>query len=230
MLSEEKVRLLEKHLPFWEKLSDLQRKTIIDKSNTYHYEKDTYIHNGESECAGTIFIVNGTLRTSIVSEEGREITLYRLYKNDICVLSASCVLKCITFDVSVVAETDCDVIQIGQGVYNRLMSENIYVECHAYRVATERFSDVMWAMQQILFTSFDKRLAAFLLDESDKLNSPSIKLTHEQIAKYMGSAREVVSRMLKYFSQEGLISYGRGQVRIISKDGLQQILDGNRDN
>ena len=79
-------------------------------------------------------------------------------------------------------------------------------------------------MQQILFMSLDKRLAIFLLDEASKLGSDTIKLTHEQIAKYMGSAREVVSRMLKYFVSEGMISSSRsGGIKLLDKARLRKL-------
>ena len=151
-------------------------------------------------------------------------TLYRLSKGDICILSAACVLKSITFDVCIEAENDCDVIQIASSAISLLSSENIYMECFIYKLAAERFSDVMWTMQDILFTSFDKRLAAFLLDETEKAHSDTLKMTHEQIAKYMGSAREVVSRMLKYFANEGYVSLFRGGIRIINKEKLRALL------
>ena len=82
----------------------------------------------------------------------------------------------------------------------------------------------MWVMQQILFMSMDKRLAVFLLDETAKNGTDTVKLTHEQIAKYMGSAREVVSRMLKYFAAEGLVSVSRGGIRLIDKSRLRDLV------
>lgn len=91
------------------------------------------------------------------------------------------------------AEEDSDVLLIGAPFFAQLAEHNIYVECFSYKVATERFSDVMWAMQQILFMSMDKRLAVFLWDELSKTEGDVVHLTHEQTAKYMGSAREVVT-------------------------------------
>ena len=80
-------------------------------------------------------------------------------------------------------------------------------------------------MQQILFMSMDKRLAIFLLDELAKTGSDTVKLTHEQIAKYIGSAREVVSRMLKYFSSEGLITSSRSEgIKIVDKKRLRALV------
>ena len=98
------------------------------------------------------------------------------------------------------------------------------VKIFSLEAALGRFSDVMWVMQQILFMSMDKRLAIFLLDEIAKNGDATVKLTHEQIAKYMGSAREVVSRMLKYFSVEGIIAVSRGEgIRILDKDRLRAL-------
>ena len=168
--------------------------------------------------------LKGCLRTYIVSDEGKEVTLYRLNANDVCILSAACVLDCIDFDVLVEAQTKCQIIQISPAVFLQLFSQNIHVELFSYKLATERFSDVMWAMQQILFISFDKRLATFLLDESNRNNSLDIKMTHEQIAQNLNSAREVVSRMLNYFAKEGYVNLSRGQIHIIDKRSLSSLI------
>lgn len=224
MLNQEETDLLSRTLPFWKQLTNVQKELLISNARTMHYKKGQSLLAEQNECLGLLFIKSGILRTYITSEEGREITLYRLEDQDICILSAACVLKTIDFDVFIDAETDSDVIQIGSPIYSRVMAENVYVELFSYKLATERFSDVMWAMQQILFISFDKRLAAFLLEETDRCKCDSIRMTHEQIAKYTGSAREVVSRMLKYFSEEGYITLARGGITIIDKKGLKAIL------
>lgn len=103
------------------------------------------------------------------------------------------------------------------------MQENIYLEAITYKLATQRLCTVTWAMQQIIFTSFDKRLAEFLLNESDATNSNEINMTHEQIAKLMGTAREVVTRMLKYFSTENYVHLTRGKVTILDKNALKKL-------
>ena len=160
----------------------------------------------------------------MLSEDGREVTLYRLSEGDACVMSASCILNSITFEVVIDAETDTEVLLLNIGTFSRLNNDNIYVENFAYRNTVERFSDVMWAMEQILFMSFDKRLATFLIDEASKNRSNDINLTHEQIAKYMGSAREVVSRMLKNFELQGMLKISRGLIQIIDKEKLREII------
>ena len=215
--------LFSRYFPFWEKLGEDEKKALCIQTSFAEYDKGENIHGNTGNCTGAILVKSGILRAYMLSEEGKEITLYRLYPGDICMLSASCVMQSITFDVFVDAEVKSEVYIINSGGFAKLMEENVYVENFALKTATERFSEVMWAMQQILFMSFDRRLAVFLLDELAKEGGDDIKLTQEQIAKYMGSAREVVSRMLKYFSTEGLVEVARGGVKVLDKPRLKII-------
>lgn len=224
MLSQEDLSLLRTKLPFWEKLTEAQKNLLLAHTKNAHFKKEQTVYCGEHECIGILLVKRGCIRIYITSEEGREVTLYRLESGDICILSASCVMQAIDFDVSVDAVEDCEVIQISSFAFAQLSSENVYVELFSYKTAAERFSDVMWAMQQILFTSFDKRLAAFLIDETAKLGSDEIHMTHEQIAKYLGSAREVVSRMLKYFAAEGYVELSRKTISVVDQKGLRALL------
>ncbi len=224
MLQPEDFDFLQKSLPFWDRLSAFQKELLSREARINRFAQGQTIHSSENECAGVLLIKNGFLRTYIISDEGREITLYRLDPGDICILSASCVLQSICFDVFVDAETDCEIIRIGSPLFSRLSSENVYVELFSYQLAAERFSDVMWTLQQILFISFDKRLASYLLEEAARSGSPLIRTTHERIARNMGSAREVVSRMLNYFSKEGLVSLSRGGIIIKDPKRLRSLI------
>ena len=192
--------------PFWSKISENERTYICQNSAVQTYRKGTNIHDS-SECSGVIFVHSGCIRVYIMSDEGKDITLYRLHKGDMCMLSASCVLKTITFDVFIDAEEDSECFVISGPAFAKLSEQNPEIKIFSLETAVSRFSDVMWVMQQILFMSVDKRLAIFLSDELSRTGSDIIPLTHEQIAKYIGSAREVVSRMLKYFAMRELLRY-----------------------
>lgn len=224
MLSSENLKILSDTLPFWNMLSQNQKDILTAGASELHYDKNTNVHSAESECVGMLLVISGSLRVYMLSEEGREITLYRIHAGEYCILSAACVLKSITFDVFIDTVDASDMIQISSAAIGAVMSQNIHAECQTYKMAAERFSDVMWAMQQILFMSFDTRLAIFLLDEAASSGSDEIKMTHEQIARLMGSAREVVTRMLKYFSSEGYVELSRGMVKIIDKNGLKKLV------
>ncbi len=177
------------------------------------------IHNADTDCIGVVFLVSGSLRVYIMSDEGKEVTIYRILPGEVCILTASCILTEITFDVYVDAEEDCEAIVLNSDATLELIENNIYVENFTNKIKAQRLSDVMWTMQQILFYSFDKRLAIFLYDEYVK-NGEAIHYSHMEIAKYLGSAREVVSRMLKYFENEGILKVSRKEIEIIDKKKL----------
>lgn len=216
-------RYFQTHLPIWEHLTHSEKDRLMAASSEEAYEKGTCVHNGDDLCIGVIAVRSGQLRTYMLSEDGRDITLFRIGPGEVCILSASCVLDAITFDVCIDAEEDTRAILIDSATYQEMAQENIYMKCYAYEIAANRFSDVMWAMEQILFMSMDRRLALFLHEESVKANSLTLHLTHEQIARLVGSAREVVSRMLKYFEQEGVVQLGRGEVSILSMNRLKAL-------
>ncbi len=224
MLSKYDLEYIPRVLTFWDKLSEAQKKLIINNISLVHYDKGSRIHSGDNDCIGVLLIKKGELRIYILSDEGKEVTLYRLRDGEICILSASCILDNITFDVHVDAEVDSEVLLIDSYYYQQLCKQNIYAENFTDKLVIDSFSDVMWAMEQILFMSFDKRLAIFLSDEITRNQSDTIELTHEQIAKYIGSAREVVSRMLKYFVQEGIVELSRGGVRVVDKKKLKALI------
>ena len=208
--------------PFWEEIPDADRDYICQNSMSVAYPKGAGVHDG-NECSGVIFVCSGSLRLSMMSDEGKDITLYRLHKGDMCMLSASCVLQSITFDVFINAEEDSQCYVISGPAYAAVSERNPSIKIFSLEAAVSRFSDVMWVMQQILFMSMDKRLAIFLADESARTGKDTITLTHEQIARYMGSAREVVSRMLKYFANEGIVEVSRKGVHILDKKRLRKL-------
>ncbi|NLT58402.1 MAG: Crp/Fnr family transcriptional regulator [Clostridiales bacterium] len=207
-------------LEFWPKLSEEERAHYLRNTTLMRYRAGQNIHGNAEECLGVLLVRSGGLRTYLLSEEGREVTLYRLFPGDVCVLAASCILENIDFEVHIDAEADSEVFLTSPAAYAVLQRQNLYVENFTYKVAADRFSDVMWAMQQILFMSFDRRLATFLIDELVRNGGDTVYLTHEQIARYLGSAREVVSRMVKYFALEGLVEPLRGGIRVLDRAGL----------
>lgn len=214
---------IEKHLKslnFWSKLSDDEKNQLVKSTAPKNYEKGNFIHSGSVRCTGVVYVINGSARVYMISEDGREITLYRIGAGEYCVLSASCVLEAITFDVFVQAEEKTQALIISPKAFSSITENNLYAQNFALSTAVERFSDVMWAMQQVLFMRMDKRLAIYLYDKSVETNSLKINTTHGEIASDIGSSREVVSRMLKYFANEGLVKTARGLIEILDKKGL----------
>ena len=177
------------------------------------------------DCLGLLLIRSGQLRVYTLSSEGREITLYRLFDHDICLFSASCVMPNIQFDVIIEAEKDAEMWVLPSCLFKDLMEESAVVANYANQLISSRFSDVMWLMEQIMWKSFDKRLASFLLEESILEGTNALKITHEKIANHMGTAREVVTRMLRYFQGEGMVKLTRGTVELLAKDRLEDLAE-----
>ena len=138
-------------LPFWSSLAEHEMETLRRSAFVRHYKKGAFVHSSDNECLGMLLILSGEIRTYLLSDEGREVTLFRLYPGELCVLSASCVISQITFDTQMTAGMDTDVLIIPANVIAALKEKNLYVRCFLYELATKRFSDVMWAMQQIMF-------------------------------------------------------------------------------
>lgn len=224
MIENNELAFIKSHLGFWDQLNSTEKTIIENNIIKLKYDKGHNLHSADSECLGVLLIISGELRVYILSEDGREVTLYRLYPGDTCILSASCILNNITFDVHINAEMATNVYLLNIGAFSNLTNQNIYVENFALKNTVDKFSDVMLALEKILFMSLDKRLAVFLLGEITRSNSSKINLTQEQIAKYIGSAREVISRMLKTFQSQGILEQSRGLIHIIDKEKLKELI------
>jgi CRP/FNR family transcriptional regulator len=219
----ENYNILKEILPFWNKLTNEQKNSLAENTAFAKYAKKSNIVSDTCIGTGAIYVKSGMLRAYLLSEEGREVTLYRMTSGDFCVLSSACASDDMPFDIFFDAETDAEIYIIGSQSYSRVRSENVYADNFSLKVAMSRFAEVIWALEQILFMSFDKRLAIFLIDELAHRGGDTVYMTHDQIAKHMGSAREVVTRMLKYFSSEGLVKLSRGGVTVINKDRLRRL-------
>lgn len=212
----------EQYFPFWNKLKEEDKKYLCDNSSVEYFDKEQSVHNNIG-CSGLYIVKSGKLRLYMLSTEGKEITLYRLSPGDICMLSASCVLQSISFDVYVDAEVPSECYMISASAFGSISERVPEVKIFALETAVQRFSDVMWIMQQIVFMSMDKRLAIFLLDECLADKSDTVSLTHEQIARHLGTAREVISRLLKQFANEGIVRVTRKEIIVTDKNRLRSI-------
>lgn len=216
----EEVNFFQSTLPFWKHLSPVQQGSLKKDIVKHHYSAGESLHTGSEDCSGLFLIQTGQLRVYMISESGREVTLYRLFDRDVCIFSASCIMKNITFDVYIEVEKDTECYLMPTAAYLKLSSETLAVQAFMNDLMESRFSDVMWVIDQVLFASFDRRLSNFLLEQSTIEQSNTLMITHEKIANNIGSAREVVTRMLKYFQSEGIVRLFRGGIEILDKKKL----------
>lgn len=209
--------------PVWYHLTEEQKQLLNDKVYVKDVKKGTVLHRGDEDCDGLYIVRTGQLRAYIISDQGKELTLYRLFEMDICLFSASCILSNIQFEIIVEAEKDTSILIIPVRVYQKLMETNNAVANYTNHLMASRFTDVMWLIDQVLFKSMATRLASFLLYESNIEESDDLNITHEKIANHIGTAREVVTRMLKYFQQEELIEMARGSIIITDRKKLAEL-------
>ena len=208
------------YIPVWEKLDQSQQAALISSSVIRSFRRGEMLHNASSGCMGLILVISGQLRVFTISESGREITMYRLFERDICLFSASCMMNSIQFDMNLMAEKDTEVLVIPSDVYKSIMEVSPLLANYTNEVMASRFSDVMWLIDPVMWKSFDKRLADFLLNEANIEGTNILHITHEAIGNHLGNPREVVTRMLKYFAGEGFVKLSRGVIEIIDADGL----------
>ena len=211
--------------PIWDKLSEIQQNSILDSLAFRQIKKGTVIHSGSMDCTGLLLVKSGQLRAYILSEEGREVTIYRLFDRDICLFSASCMLRSAQFDVTIEAERDTELWVIPAETYRKIMEESAPAANYTNEIMAARFSEVMWLVEQIMWKSMDKRVAAFLLEESAIEGGSRLALTHETIARHLGTHREVVTRMLRYLQSEGMVKLSRGAVELLDEQGLAALGD-----
>lgn len=210
----------QEYFPIWDKLHAQQQNLLLHSMMFQTVKKGTPLHNGNMDCMGLLLIKSGQIRVYVLSEEGREITLYRLFDRDICLFSASCIMRSIQFDVTIEAEKDTEFWVIPTEIYHNLMTDSAAVANYTNELMASRFSEVMWLMEEVMWKSLDKRVADFLLQEASIEETSTLKITHEAIARHLGSHREVITRMLRYFQNEKIVKLSRGMVTILDKAKL----------
>lgn len=219
---EDKMELRET-FPFWDQLSASQQALITQRAVLREVPAGAVLSGAGTDCVGLLVLRSGRLRAYVLSQDGREVTLYRLTAGEICLFSASCVLGTAQMDLTVEAEQDSTVWVIPPDVFRQISHESAAATGYVNTLMARRFSEVMWLVEQVMWQSMDRRLAAFLLEESELEHTDTLRLTHEQIANHLGTAREVVTRMLRYFQSEGMVRLSRGTVAITDRRRLEAL-------
>ncbi len=209
--------------PIWDELTGEHQDRIRNSLIRRRIEAGTVIHNGSADCAGLLLVESGRLRAYILSDGGREITLYRLFDRDICLFSASCMLRSLQFDVTIQAEKDTELWVIPTEIYQRIMAQSAPLSNYTNELMAARFSEVMWLLEQVMWKSMDRRVAGFLLEEAAIEDGNRLSITHEAIANHLGTHREVVTRMLRYLQGEGLVKLSRGAVELLDEKRLEEL-------
>ncbi len=206
--------------PFWEELASTDKELLLNRIVHKEYAAGVTIKQPSEECGGVLLVISGRLRAYFTGEEGREITLYRLSARDLCILTASCTLSNITLQMAIETEVRTSLYQISSATWEDISSRNAAVSRFSMAVITKRFADVMWVLDQMISKNLGQRIASFLVEQSVLSDSDTLYLTHEAIAHNLGTSREVISRLLKYYEADGVISQKRGVITILDRSKL----------
>ncbi|MBM6750906.1 Crp/Fnr family transcriptional regulator [Mediterraneibacter glycyrrhizinilyticus] len=215
--------VFEKAFPFWDSLTEEEQTEMILGTTKNVCKKKTKLHFGGGECAGVQIIEKGRARIFITSPNGGDITLFRLVDGDVSILSAACMLNGMDVELDMEMETDCIVYTIPKKLYKNLYDENGSVKDYTMEMISEKFSDIMWLFNQFVFSNVASRLAGALLEHRALEGSDILPVTHEVLARDAGTAREVVTRLLKQFQDDGMVRLTRGKVEILDAGRLGKV-------
>jgi len=213
---------IKKAFPFLEESDGFYEKFIQSVSLVNAPEKYEVIRPGDA-CKNLSLILEGTVRVFKIGENGREITLYRIGPGESCILTASCILNHVHSPVLAITETEIKAIMIPASFVRIWMDEASSWRQFIFDLISRRLADVISVIEEIAFRRMDSRLALWLIE--NKENTDRLHTTHQHIAEELGTAREVISRILKDFEVRGSIKLARGKIVILDDAILQQKVD-----
>jgi len=182
----------------------------------------TVFHDGDA-CSNYLLVLDGTVRVQKISSSGREITLYRVGDGQTCILTTTCLLSGERYPAEGITETEVRAIILGNGLFQALLAESPGFRQFVFAVYARRVTDLIVLVEEVAFGRMDLRLASRLRDSANA--SGMVAATHQELAAELGSAREVVSRLLKDFEQRGLVALHRGRVELLDRTALDQLTD-----
>lgn len=180
----------------------------------------TFVFRENEGCGRIGFVLSGSIRVFKEHDAGKSITLYRLSEGDTCILSMSCALSNPIHQASAVVEEQATVVTISTDDFRNLMNTSNEARDYVFSMFASRLTDVMILIEEIVFRRMDERLAGILIDHAARHHSPIINATHEKLAEEAGTAREVVTRILRDFVARGWVELHRGSITIIDRKGL----------
>ena len=181
----------------------------------------TVLFDERQPCQGFPFVLDGGIRVAKLSANGRELPLYRVLPGESCIITSSCLLGNVVYNARGVAESDTTLMLMPRPLFGELMAQTPFRD-FIFHLFSERIADLMQLVEEVAFRKLDQRLAGLLLGKGRTVHA-----THQHLADELGSVREMVSRLLKGFAEQGLVRLGREQVEILDPAGLRQVAQGS---
>lgn len=205
--------------PVFAKMEPELFQAAFRRSRFNHARAGTSLFLENQPCHEFPFVLSGKIRVFKASPNGREITLYSVSSGDVCAVTAGCILGQHPYSAEAVVEADCELVTISADAFETLLSVNIFRE-FIFSLFSSRLQDLMMLIDAVAFQRLDRRLAALLLKQGDQITT-----THQRLADELGTVREMISRVLKNFSEAGWIILKREGIEIRDKAGLNNMLE-----
>lgn len=200
-------------------LSDIQYNRLFQPDAIVQIPAGARVFAEHQSCRGFPLVLDGSIKVVKQASNGRELTLYRVAAGDSCIISSSCLLGHTDYNARGVAETPLSLLVLPASEFGRLLLEHGPFRDFVFHLFSERIAELMQLVEEVAFARLDQRLAKLLLTRGDA----GLAVTHQQLADDLGSVREIVSRLLKGFAEQGLVQLGREQINIIDPLGLQKL-------
>jgi len=193
---------------------------IIQSTRYTRIPKGTHLFRESDQCEGFMWLLEGTVRVYKHSREGREITLYRVTPGELCVLSLQSLLMGNGFPAEAVADTNLVGLTMGQSDFDLAVDESKEFRRYLLKNLSQRLGDIVQLVSEVTFHRLDLRLACLMGQLFERSNGEPLQITHAQLAREMGTTREMISRILKEFENQQCIRLSRGEIYLVSSDGL----------
>ncbi|MDP1605965.1 MAG: Crp/Fnr family transcriptional regulator [Rhodocyclaceae bacterium] len=177
----------------------------------------TVLFDERQSCQGFPLVISGAIRVAKLAANGRELPLYRVLPGESCIITSSCLLGHIDYNARGVAEGDTTLMLLPRPLFDDLLAQAPFRD-FVFKLFSERIVELMQLIEEVAFRKLDQRLANLLLGKGRQLHT-----THQQLADELGSVREMVSRLLKGFADQGLVRLGREQIEILDPAGLRKV-------
>ncbi len=184
-----------------------------------HLPAGTQVFAEHQPCQGFPLLLDGSIKVVKQAPNGRELMLYRVVPGGSCIITSSCLLGRTDYNARGIAETPLTLLIVPAPAFAALLAEHPPFRDFVFHLFAERISELMQLVEEVAFARLDQRLAKLLLAR----NETTINATHQQLADELGSVREIVSRLLKGFAAQGLVTLGREQITLTDSDGLQKL-------
>jgi len=193
---------------------------LLDRAQVVKLDHDRFVFHAGDLCQAFLLLLDGEVRVQLTSASGREITLYRIVSGGSCILTTSCLFSNEHYPAEAIAESDVEALAIPVSSFQSALESSQWFRRFVFDGFSTRLASVIQKIEQIAFTSIDVRLAGVLLELERKGVD---RITHQDIAVELGTAREVVSRHLKRLERKGWVRLGRGQVSIVDRPRIEAL-------